>query len=117
MRTSASRLRVLVFNWHEAYICLFAHTHHHFSVVPPRRHPHKRWNFGSRPLPANAEEVTWEQAQADLRQGRYDLVLCLALFDLHTVQNWEVPRLFVMLNMVGTDTALSGAAKEAFVER
>jgi GT2 family glycosyltransferase/Flp pilus assembly protein TadD len=119
MRNSNSRLRVLVFNWHEAYICLFAHTHHHFYVVPPRRKPDKRWDFSSRPLPANAEEVAWEAAQADLRQGRYDLVLCLALFDLHTVQHWEVPRLFVMLNMVGTDTALSDkpAEKAAFVER
>ncbi len=119
MRNPSSKLRVLVFNWHEAYICLFAHTHHHFYIVPPQRQPQKRWDTGSRPLPANAEEVTWEQVQADLRQGRYDLVLCLALFDLHTVQHWEVPRLFVMLNMVGTDTALSAKPREkaAFVER
>ncbi|MBM3279160.1 MAG: glycosyltransferase [Candidatus Handelsmanbacteria bacterium] len=119
MSDTPSRLRVLVFNWHEAYICLFAHTHHYFCVVPPQRQPNKRWDSGSRPLPSNAEEVTWEQAQSDLRQGRYDLVLCLALYDLQTVQHWEVPRLFVMLNMVGTDTALSGkpAEKAALVER
>jgi hypothetical protein len=26
-------LRILTFNWHEAYLCLLAKTGHHFTVV------------------------------------------------------------------------------------
>jgi len=116
MTDTPSRLRVLVFNWHEPYICLFARTGHHFHVLPPPQQPKRKWNQGFRPLPANAEEVDWAQAQEGLRQGAYDLVLCLALPDLQTVQGWQVPRLFVMLNMIGTDSGRQGAQKAAFVE-
>ena len=111
------RYRVLVFNWHEPYICLYAATAHRFDVVPPKGHPEKRWNQGFRPLPDNAVEVSWQQAEAGVRAGEYDLILCLTLRDVQAVQDWEVPRLFVMLNMIGTDTGLRGAEKQAYIER
>ena len=108
---------MLVFNWHEPYICLFAATGHRFEVVHPRGLPKKRWNRRFRPLPGNVVETGWEQAVAGVREGSYDLVLCLTLQDVQAVQEWEVPRLFVMLNMIGTDSGLSGPAKHQHVER
>ncbi|MCC7262317.1 MAG: glycosyltransferase, partial [Candidatus Latescibacteria bacterium] len=104
-----------MFNWHEPYICLFARTDHLFHVLPPAQQPRRTWNRAFRPLPANVAEVTWAQAEAGVRQGAYDLVLCLALPDLQVVQGWQVPRLFVMLNMIGTDSGSSGAEKQAFI--
>ncbi|MFA6110350.1 MAG: glycosyltransferase, partial [Candidatus Latescibacterota bacterium] len=111
------RRRVLVFNWHEPYICLYAGMPHLFEVAPPRQDPDRRWNTGFRPLPPNVSEVGWAEAERGARGGRYDLALCLTLQDVQEVQGWDLPRLFVMLNMIGTDAGLSGAAKEAYVER
>ena len=110
-------LRVLVFNWHEPYICLFAGMPHHFEVAPPLAQAQRRWNVGFRPVPANVTEIEAPVASARARQGAYDLVLCLTLQDVQQVQSWDVPRLFVMLNMIGTDAGLQGAVKDAYVER
>ncbi len=116
MRNSTSRLRVLVFNWHEPYICLFARTGHLFHTLPPAAQPRRTWNQAFRPLPPNVEEISWPQAEAGVKGGAYDLVLCLALPDLPVVQDWQVPRLLVMLNMIGTDSGKGGAQKQAYVE-
>ncbi|MEW6749561.1 MAG: glycosyltransferase [Candidatus Latescibacterota bacterium] len=109
--------RVLVFNWHEPYICLLAATGYRFVVSPPGQHPRRRWHQSFRPRPDNVSEVAWGQAQAEARSGAFDLVVCLTLQDVQAVQAWDLPRLFVMLNMIGTDAGLSGADKEAYVER
>ncbi|MBI2504134.1 MAG: glycosyltransferase, partial [Candidatus Latescibacteria bacterium] len=61
-------------------------------------------------------EISWAQAEAGVKGGAYDLVLCLALPDVQVVQGWQVPRLFVMLNMIGTDSGKRGAQKQAYVE-
>ena len=109
MQSPAKRYRVLVFNWHEPYICLYARMGHRFHVAPPRQHPEKRWNRGFRPLPDGVAEVSWEQAERGVHEGAYDLVLCLTMQDVQVVQSWDVPRLFVMLNMIGTDAGLAGS--------
>ena len=116
---------MLVFNWHEPYICLFAHTGHTFHVSPPLQAPDQRlhaagrksWDVRFRPLPQNVVEVNAETAVQKLNEGAYDLVVCLTLQDVVALQQWDVPRLFVMLNMIGTDAGLSGAQKQAYVER
>ena len=110
------RLRVLVFNWHEPYICLFAHTGHTIGVAPPRQESGKRWNHAFRPLPENVYELSFEEAQAQAARSEWDLVLCLTLQDVETVLGWQLPRLFVMLNMIGTDAGLKGRAKQEYVE-
>ncbi|MBT4504672.1 MAG: glycosyltransferase family 4 protein, partial [Gemmatimonadetes bacterium] len=108
---------MLVLNWHEPYICLYAAMGHQFDVAPPPQNPGKRWNQGFRPLPDNVTEISWESAEEGARAGRYDLFIGLTLQDVHTGQEWDLPRLFVMLNMIGTDAGLDGAEKEAYVER
>lgn len=108
---------MLVLNWHEPYICLYAAMGHQFDVAPPPQNPEKRWNQGFRPLPDNVTEISWESAEEGARTGRYDLFVGLTLQDVQTVQEWDLPRLFVMLNMIGTDAGLDGAEKEAYVER
>ena len=117
MPNTPERYRVLVLNWHEPYICLYAAMGHQFDVAPPPQNPGKRWNQGFRPLPDNVTEISWESAEEGARAGRYDLFIGLTLQDVHTVQEWDLPRLFVMLNMIGTDAGLDGAEKEAYVER
>ena len=116
MQTPLSKLNVLVYNWHEPYICLFARTGHSFFVAPPKQHPQESWNQSFRPLPENVTEVTSEQAEAGLRDGRFDLLICLTLQDVLSAQDLRLPRLFVMLNMIGTDVGLEGARKEESVE-
>jgi len=117
MSNTPERYRVLVLNWHEPYICLYAAMGHQFDVAPPPQNPEKRWNQGFRPLPDNVTEISWESAEEGARTGRYDLFVGLTLQDVQTVQEWDLPRLFVMLNMIGTDAGLDGAEKEAYVER
>ena len=117
MQNPPHRLRVLVFNWHEPYICLYAHTGHTIGVAPPRQDPEKKWNRSFRPLPSNVFELSYEEAAAQAARSEWDLVLCLTLQDVETVQDWALPRLFVMLNMIRTDSGLSGAAKQEYVER
>ena len=117
MNTIEQPLNVLVFNWHEPYICLFAHTGHRFYIAPPAQYPNKVWNQAFRPLPANCRPLSWEQALAGVDRGDFDLVVGLALADLETMAGWKVPRLFVMLNMVATDTGLQGVEKQEFLER
>ena len=116
---------MLVFNWHEPYICLFAHTGHTFHVSPPLQAPdqhlhtegRKRWDHRFRPLPPNVVEIDEEAAVRKLGEGAFDLVVCLTLQDVVAMQQWQVPRLFVMLNMIDTDSGLNGAQKRAYVER
>ncbi len=117
MQTPPKKLNVLLYNWHEPYICLFAHTGHTFFVAPPKQQLQKIWNHGFRPLPGNVTEVTFEQAESGLRDGHFDLLVCLSLQDLESVQHLALPRLFVMLNMIGTDVGLEGQRKDEYVER
>ena len=44
-------LRILTFNWHEAYICLLAKTGHKFTVVDKHKGGHAGWLQGTRPVP------------------------------------------------------------------
>ena len=104
-------MRILTFNWHEPYICLLAATGHHFDVAPPLEYPERTWDLRSRPIPSNVSEVAYPET-ADA----YDLVVCLTLQDVRAVHSWHVPRLYVMLNMIGTDAAVEGVEKDAFVE-
>jgi glycosyltransferase involved in cell wall biosynthesis/GT2 family glycosyltransferase/tetratricopeptide (TPR) repeat protein/2-polyprenyl-3-methyl-5-hydroxy-6-metoxy-1,4-benzoquinol methylase len=110
-------LDVLVFNWHEPYIALFACTGHRFYVSPPAAAPQKGWNTAFRPLPANVTPIPWAEAQNRALIGGFDLALCLTLQDVQAVQGWPLPKLFCMLNMIGTDAGLSGPEKEAYVQR
>ena len=126
-------MKILVYNWHEPYICMFAATGHDFDVAPPlqvasrvpdgydqdmldrREYPGFRWHTGFRPLPANVTEVTFEESEDKIAAGAYDMILCTALPDVPAVQKYSVPRLFVMYNMVGTDSQNEGMVKADYV--
>jgi len=109
--------RALVFNWHEPYICLLAATGYEFDVAPPECDQDRPWRESYRALPDNVSPVSFTKAQTLAQQGAYDIVICLTLQDVETVQAWPGPRLYIVLNMLGTESGMQGAEKEAYKQQ
>tara|TARA_Y100000310_G_scaffold331632_1_gene405542 strand:+ start:8644 stop:9657 length:1014 start_codon:yes stop_codon:yes gene_type:complete len=103
-------VKILIFNWHEAYIYLLAKTGHTFHICPPMSPPgdqtlhvagREAWDRTQRPLPARSIEISRNEAR-EWKDG-YDLIICLAPFDVQATLGWGRPMLFIQLNMIGTD--------------
>ena len=99
-------MRLLTFNWHEAYICLLAKTGHAVDIVERFKGGSKVWFYETRPLPANARIVKEATARRALRSRQYDAVVCHNLQDLLWIQEWPVRKVLVFHNKLSTEIAL-----------
>ncbi|HDN67792.1 MAG TPA: methyltransferase domain-containing protein [Firmicutes bacterium] len=108
MRTGFSEMRILTFNWHEAYICLLAKTGHQWHIIERLKGGVKHWLYQVRPLPSNATLVDEQTAMEKLNRGGYDLVICHNVKDLMQVQTSSVPKIMVFHNKLSTEIALGG---------
>jgi len=101
-------MRILTFNWHEAYICLLAKTGHQWHIIERLKGGVKHWLYQVRPLPSNATLVDEQTAMEKLNRGGYDLVVCHNVKDLMQVQASSVPKIMVFHNKLSTEIALGG---------
>ena len=60
-------MKLLTFNWHEAYLCLLAKTGHSIDIVERFKGGSKVWFYETRPLPANGRIVKEATARRALR--------------------------------------------------
>jgi glycosyltransferase involved in cell wall biosynthesis len=109
-------MRILVYNWHEPYICMFAATGHDFDVAPPKSNQGQQWRPSHRPPPGNVSLVSYQEAKDLAACGAYDLVLCLCLTDVTDTQDWPVPRLHIVVNMIESDAEANEQTKEGFLD-
>ncbi|MEW6320988.1 MAG: glycosyltransferase [Acidobacteriota bacterium] len=101
-------MRILTFNWHEAYLCALAKTGHAFDIVERHKGGSRAWFYETRPLPSNARIVREGTARAGMRGGAYDLVICHNPQDLMWTGLFDVPRVLVLHNRLSTELALGG---------
>lgn len=101
-------MRILTFNWHEAYICTLAKTGHAFDVVERMKGGSRIWFYETRPLPANARIVKERTARRLVREGAYDAMICHNVQDLLWAQELPVPKVLVFHNQLTTEIALGG---------
>ena len=102
-------LRILTFNWHEAYLCLLAKTGHDFSVVDKIKGGCAGWLAGTRPVPADMRVLpvgSEETALAGARSGEFDLVVCHNLADLALVHGVRIPKILVFHNRLSAEIEL-----------
>lgn len=103
----AEILRVLTFNWHEAYLHLLSKTGHAFDVVQKRKAGLYGWIEAFRPVPENVRLVHLHEARERLRAGLYDRVIAHNFEDLLAVQGCDVPVVLVFHNKLTTEIALN----------
>lgn len=103
-----TRMRILTFNWHEAYICTLAKTGHQFDIVERQKGGSAVWFYETRPVPANARIVRESTARRNLRAGAYDVMLCHNVADLSWSLGYDVGRVLVLHNRLTTELALGG---------
>lgn len=102
-----TRLRILTFNWHEAYLCMLARTGHDFDIVERTKAGIANWLHTTRPVPDNASLISLEDATRRLGAGVYDLVVCHTTADTQDVSPFSVPRIIVFHNYRHTEADLS----------
>lgn len=103
-------MRVLTFNWHEAYVSMLARAGGRFDVVERLKGGSRAWMYGIRPLPPNARIVKPSTARQQLRARAYDAVICHNPGDLRWLAGCDVPKLLVFHNKLTTELALGGRA-------
>jgi len=103
----AEPLRVLTFNWHEAYLHLLSKTGYTFDVVQKRKAGLYGWIEAFRPVPENMRLVHLHAALERLRAGFYDRVIAHNFEDLLAVRDCGVPIILVFHNKLTTEIALS----------
>jgi tetratricopeptide (TPR) repeat protein len=111
-----AKLKILTFNWHEAYLCLLAKTGHSLTVVDKNKGGYSGWLHGTRPVPDNLAllPVGSEQAAAArARQGEFDLILCHNVADLIAMAGIHTPKILVFHNRITTEMALSREAGQS----
>ena len=101
-----SSMRILTFNWHEAYICLLAKTGHQIDIVERFKGGSKVWFYETRPLPGNAAVVTEATARRRLRTRSYDVVVCHNVPDLVWSSEWPARKILIFHNKLSTEIAL-----------
>ncbi len=101
-------MRILTFNWHEAYLCTLAKTGHAFDIVERMKGGSRTWFYETRPLPANARIVKERTARRRVRAGAYDVIICHNVQDLLWAQELPVPKILVFHNRLTTEIALGG---------
>lgn len=94
-------MKILTFNYHEPFSCIFAKTGHQFYVAsPPGARP---WNYAVRPLPANCQEIPFELAKEYAFNNKYDLLLLLSYHGIPITRDWPLPRAYFAMNGVCTE--------------
>ena len=101
-------MRILTFNWHEAYLCLLAKTGHQWDIVERSKGGSSIWFYETRPVPPNARIVSEATARDALRRGTYDAVVCHNLRDAKLIADYEVGAVLVFHNKLTTELALGG---------
>ena len=101
-----SSMRILTFNWHEAYICLLAKTGHQIDIVERFKGGSKVWFYETRPLPGNAAVVTEATARRRLRTRSYDVVVCHNVPDLVWSSEWPARKILIFHNKLSPEIAL-----------
>ena len=99
-------MRLLTFNWHEAYICLLAKLGQRLDIVERLKGGSRVWFYETRPVPSNARIITEAAARRRLRARHYDAVVCHNVGDLHWVREWPVRKILVFHNKLSTEIAL-----------
>ncbi len=89
------RLKILTFNWHEAYLHSLSRTGYDFDVVLRFKGGTARWMEEFRPVPRNFNFVELEDARRNLEEGKYDLVICHNNLDFADVADYRVPTVIV----------------------
>ena len=101
-------MRILTFNWHEAYICSLAKTGHRFEILERFKGGSKIWFYNTRPIPQNAVIVKERDAFDRLSSGYYDIVLCHNMKDLGEIKDYPLPKILIFHNKLTTELALGG---------
>ncbi|MGE0039823.1 MAG: glycosyltransferase [Vicinamibacterales bacterium] len=101
-------MRILTFNWHEAYVSTLARTGHTFDVVERDKGGSRAWFYETRPVPPNVRIVREATARDRVRAGGYDVVICHNVPDLIWLRDDRVPRVVVLHNRLTTELALGG---------
>jgi len=100
-------LRILTFNWHEAYLHLLSKTGFEFDVVERWKAGIYGWIRAFRPVPPNCRLISEEEAKAGMQSGRYDRILAHNFSDLLLVQECSVPKVLIFHNKLSTEISLS----------
>ena len=101
-------MKILTFNWHEAYICSLAKTGHRFEILERFKGGSKIWFYNTRPIPQNAVIVKERDAFDRLSSGYYDIVLCHNMKDLGEIKDYPLPKILIFHNKLTTELALGG---------
>lgn len=111
---SARSLRILTFNWHEAYLHTLSHTGHDFDIVEQTKGGISRWLHEFRPVPPRAALVPIQTAKERLDRGEYDLIIAHHFTDIAQVADRRtIPILLVIHNHLSTMAALAGQPSQA----
>jgi len=100
-------MKILTFNWHEAYLHLLAKTGYELDVVKKMKAGLYGWIEALRPVPHNCRLISEDEARAGLQAGQYDRVIAHNIDDLVFAHNWQVPTILVFHNKLTTEIALS----------
>jgi spore maturation protein CgeB/tetratricopeptide (TPR) repeat protein len=101
-------MKILTFNWHEAYICSLTRTGHDFEIVERFKGGSQIWFYQTRPVPENAIIVKEADALKRLASNYYDWAVCHNLKDLNDVKDFPVSKILIFHNMLKTELALNG---------
>ncbi len=101
-------LRILTFNWHEAYIHLLAKTGYAFDVVEKSKAGVYGWIRAIRPVPDNCRLIPETEALAGLGAGLYDRVIAHNPGDLLFLKGVDIPKVLIFHNKLSTEIALAG---------
>lgn len=111
-------LKILTFNWHEGYIHLLSKTGHEFDVTEVTKGGYYGWINEFRPVPPNCRLISEAEAEAHLKSGRYDRVICHNIDDLTVVHQYSVPKILILHNKFTQMTiGVPGEIKEQFLNR
>jgi len=97
-------LKILTFNWHEGYIHLLAKTGHQFDVTEVTKGGYYGWMNEFRPVPPNCRLISEAEAEAHLKAGRYDRVICHNIDDLTVVHQYPIPKILIFHNKLSQST-------------
>ncbi|MFQ5559019.1 MAG: glycosyltransferase [Nitrospinota bacterium] len=99
-------MRILTFNWHEAYISALAKTGHQFEVIEQEKGGSSIWFYETRPVPPNVLIVKKRNAEKRLADSCYDTVLCHNINDFLWAKNYQTPLILLFHNKLSTLLAL-----------
>src|SRR3989338_3286422 len=101
-------MKILTFNWHEAYIYSLSKTGHQFEILERFKGGSQIWFYNTRPVPKNALIVKERDAFKRLSSGYYDIVICHNMKDLSEIKDYSIPKILIFHNMLTTELALDG---------